>query len=107
MNLYFVRRGQTTYVVTAVKFVPMWQQFLVFYEPDVRNARKYKKDGSETKEFEDAQGELTINEMLDEFPALKQRHMESLEYYVWFNGYDEDEDYAEGPLMAQPEKKRK
>ena len=32
-----------------------------------------QKPKSETKEFEDAQGELTINEMLDEFPALKLR----------------------------------
>jgi hypothetical protein len=104
---YFAKNGKTTYVVTAVKYLPMWQQFMVFYEPDVRKARKYKKDGSETKEFEDAQGELPINEMLDEFPALKRKHMESWEYYVWFNGYDEDEDYTEEFQTAKSEKKRK
>ena len=92
---YFARKGRTTYVIYSVQFLPMWQQFIVFYEPDVRDARKYKKDGTPTKQFADAQGELTINEALDELPTLKKQHMVSWEYYVWFNGYDEDEDYTE------------
>ena len=85
---HFAKNGTTTYVVTDV-------EFLVAYEPDVRQARKYNKDGSVSQQFENAQGMLTINETLDEFPKVKKQHMDSWNYYVWFNGYDEDEDYTE------------
>ena len=97
---HFAKNGTTTYVVTDV-------EFLVAYEPDVRQARKYNKDGSVSQQFENAQGMLTINETLDEFPKVKKQHMDSWNYYVWFNGYDEDEDYTEEFQTAKTKKRSK
>ena len=67
-------------------------QIVVIYEPVFKPTRT-KKELTD-QEIYDNSGFLTINEALDAYPELKNKHKESYEFYKKYNAYEEGMDYA-------------
>lgn len=71
------------------------EQIYVGYAPDIRKAAKSGGDSSKQEQIDNASGYLTVNEALDQFPALKRKYKASYDFYVQKNSYEEGGDYTE------------
>ena len=67
------------------------QQFLITYEPDIEDSTRERASDAD---LANAAGYLPVNEMLLQFPALKEKYRDSYDYYVKKNKFEEDVDYT-------------
>ena len=78
------------------------KQFFVQFEPDLTPSQER---AITQKEFENAEGEMTVNEALEYLDEIRNRHIDSYDFYVAMNKYDKNFDYTapvQQPAPVEP-----
>ena len=70
------------------------------FEPDLTPSQER---AITDKEFENAEGEITVNEALEYFDEIRNRHIDSYDFYVAMNKYDKNFDYTAPVQQPTPE----
>ena len=66
--------------------------FVALYEPDLTSKVKEK---TSVDTLANTSGYISINEMMNYFPSLKKKYIDSYEYFATKNGFEESVEYAE------------
>ena len=78
------------------------KQFFVQFEPDLTPSQE---QAITQKEFENAEGEMTVNEALEYLDEIRNQYIDSYDFYVAMNKYDKNFDYTapvQQPAPVEP-----